>query len=256
MKKLHKIFSHSFPHRIWRIVPGRGIDELAIEERNDQTSAIRLYRYRSGKELQPVPAPDMPWWSTLVSFHSGIFLIRSYGSEGNASGQSLAGLDAQTGKKVWEKENVQILEEEPGRIRLTGSGPSWLDVRSGEPGDDAAMNETVSENKEVVFPFRYTKESPYFQTVSRFLQKQGLPEPGHAIDYLEFDHFLLMAGYTGEGNHLDCDLQVFTLEGKHVFGRKIGEDLPGISDNTFFIYGGNLIFVTSRNDFFEYTLRT
>lgn len=255
MKKLQKIFSHSFEHRIWRIVPCVGTQDLFIEERDEELSRIYVHRYQPGGPLHKVVPDGMAWWSTLISAHETTIITRSYGSDGNAGTTELTGFDSRTGILKWELEQAELLEERPGWIRIQrDEQQELLDPETAKPLVNSPAKNMVIENKIELFPFRYSEGSAHFKTIAAFLLKKQLPAPAQVIDYLEVNDEIVISVYNTVDDALMNRLYVFDLSGDVRFEKEIGKNLNGISDNTFFIYNGNLIFVTSRNDFFEYSL--
>ncbi len=255
MKKLHKIFSHSFEHRIWRIVPCLGTQDLLIEERDEELSRIYVHRYQPGGPLQKVVPEGMAWWSTLISGRESIFITRSYGSDGNAGTKDLTGFDSQTGRIKWELQDAELLAEENDWMHIQRQGrQEWLSPETAVALSGPPIKDKPIENKQDLFPFRYTEGTAHFSTIATFLSKNQLPDPKQVIDYLEMETGIIISLYCYEDEKLTNRLYVFDLSGDILFEKEIGKNLNGISDNTFFIYNGNLIFVTSRNDFFEYSL--
>lgn len=252
MLKLHRIFSYTFPHRVWRIIPVSGNNGLAIEERDESSSMIHLHHYHEGK-IHSVQPEKMPWWGTLVAAQPGYFVVRSFGADGQASAQEIQVYDFHDGSICWELPQAILVDEREGYLRLRRNGEeNWVEISSGETvGENRIPPE---ENNPAVFPFRYAEGTKHFETVASFLTGMTGVAPARAIDYREYDNCIVISAFFQQDQKLTNRLMVVNQSGELLLEEVAGENLSGISDNTFFIYGGNLIFVTSRNHFFEYSL--
>ncbi len=227
---------------------------LYIEVRDDDKSLISVFHYLPGGELSMVEPKGMPWWSTLISAREGVFIAGSFGGEGSARDMELMVFDSATGELLWSREQVRILEEGERWIKIVQDGEEeYLLLVSGKKADEKNIAQPEKNNRDN-FPFRYTEGTRYFETVRRFLEKKNLAVPEKVIDYYEYEGKIVISCFSKGISELNNYLYVFDSAGELMLNQQIGENLKGLSDNTFFIFSGNLIFVTSRNDFFEYSL--
>lgn len=254
MTKLQKIFSHTFRHKIWQIRLVSGTDDIIIEERNEGIPEVKYFIYRSGEPMRVVYPRGMEWWSTLLLANKDIILTRSYGEEGNPENAGLIAFSMGDGHKLWELSNTAFQEEGTAVMAVTHEGEKWLiDPLSGNkaPG---SIDLIPLQNKTLTYPFRYMKSTPYFETVGTFIERKFGQVSVHAIEYLEIQEKMIISGYSIREGSLINFLYVVDNKGNTLLQDILGEKLKGISENTFFVFNGNLIFVNSRNQFFEYFL--
>jgi hypothetical protein len=254
LTKLQKIFSHTFSYKVWQIRLVSGTDDLIIEERNEGVPEINYLIYRSGKPMRLVHPMGMEWWSTLIWANKEVILTRTYGEEGNPEHAGIVAYAMRNGQKLWELSKASIQEAGTNVLLVSQEDKNWLiDPLSGtKVSEDIHL--VPAQNKTLAYPFRYMKSTPYFDTVGTFIERKYGHVSVHAIEYMEIQGKMIISCYTISEKLLTNNLYVVDSEGNTLLQDILGEKLKGISENTFFVFNGNLIFVNSRNQFFEYSI--
>lgn len=254
MTKLQKIFSHTFPYKIWQIRLVSGTGDIIIEERNEGVPEINYFIYRSGIPMRMVRPIGMEWWSTLLWANREVILTRSYGEEGNPENAGLVAYSGVNGQKLWELSKTAFQDAGTDALLVSREGEKWLiDPLSGSRVTKD-MDLVPLQNKTLTYPFRYMKSTPYFDTVGTFIERKFGQVSVHAIEYMEIQDKMIISCYSIREESLTNYLYVVDSKGNTLLQDILGEKLKGISENTFFVFNGNLIFVNSRNQFFEYSL--
>ena len=75
-----------------------------------------------------------------------------------------------------------------------------------------------------------------------------------SLEYLEESSLIFISCYAQSEQGLINDLLVLSTDGEMVLREKLGEQLKGIGQDTFFIYGGSVIFVKNRGELFSYKI--
>ncbi len=196
----------------------------------------------------------MSWWSTLIHATPGVILTRSYGEEGSPEHSELIAFDANSGKRLWMRSGIILEEAGLSAISVRHLDQTvLLNIHTGEEVN-IEMENAIEENKKLLLPFRYINDSTHFKTVSNYLLSTYAVQAMHVIEYLEYQGLIFISFYVQGEEHMNNRLLVIDDEGQEEFQVTLGENLKGISDNTFFLFNGNLIFVDNRNQFFNYLI--
>ena len=103
-------------------------------------------------------------------------------------------------------------------------------------------------------PVQYVEGHPYFETVRTFLQSWFNFNAVISLEYLEDSALIFVSCYSRAEEGLVNDLFVLSAEGELVLRENLGLQLKGIGQDTFFLYGGSVIFVKNRGELFSYKI--
>ncbi|MBL6445524.1 DUF4905 domain-containing protein [Fulvivirga sp. 29W222] len=266
MGKLNLNFSYSFNGKIWNIISHHEKELLLLEVREDEKFQVHynLLNTRTGQFVLEGLTFEESWWIGAASLTGNIILFYTFPDQDNPDVKDVFAYDFQLKKVLWKKEHQNIID--------VAGGKAWLMDEDGETatcynlltGDSLKMNESsiISangkgevENKFLKKPFNYREGSDYFNTVSQFLAASVSLHIVKSVDYYEDDQVLIMSFYyPNKNNKLANDLLAVDHNGNHLLMEKLGDNLNGISDDTFFIYDNKLIFVKDNVNFFIYQL--
>lgn len=249
-EKLPLIFSHEFDGRIWQIVPA-GRDRLMLEIRNEEKGQVSLFAYGKGN-ITAVATPELPYWSTLLSAGPFHVVVREFGEGGRAEQMTLTGIDVSTGRVQWKMEKVRVLAlEDEQALILHDEEEKRISLRSGLP---VTEKPGAGENNLLLPPFHYPEGSSHFETVRKFILGQTGEHILAAADYREYGDRIIMAYYVRQGDTMINKVLVTTTGGQLLMTEILAENLLGITDISYLIFQGNLIFVQGSDRFLHYAL--
>ncbi|UII32636.1 DUF4905 domain-containing protein [Fulvivirga ulvae] len=266
MGKLNLNFSYSFNGKIWNIISHQEKELLLLEVREDDKFQVHynLLDADSGQFIAERLTFEESWWIGASSLLSDVILFYTFPDQENPDVKNVFAYDFNHKKILWKKEQQNIIEAVGDCVWLMDTGNdkiSCFNIRTGEVLKNSNSNDVLNndpgrtENKMLEKPFNYREGSEYFNTVSQFLTAGANLHIVRSVDYYEDDQMIVMSYYyPNKNNKLANDLLVVDHEGDHLLQVRLGDDLDGISDDTFFIYNNKLIFVKDNVDFLIYQL--
>ena len=266
MGKLNLNFSYSFNGKIWNIISHRDNELLLLEVREDEKFQVHynLLDVATGKFIEKGLTFEENWWIGASSLGNDTILFYTFPDQENPDVKNVFSYDFKLGKILWKKEGHNIMEVAGDKVWLMEPDKddiSCFDIRTGEPlssngnSGNPINGAGHAENKLLKKPFIYREGSEYFKTVSQFITASANLHIVRSVDYYEDDRVMVISFYyLNKNNKLANDLLVVDHEGNHLLRERLGNDLSGISDDTFFIYHNKLIFVKDNADFFIYQL--
>jgi hypothetical protein len=90
--------------------------------------------------------------------------------------------------------------------------------------------------------------------VQTFLQAHFNLKAVVALEYLEEYALIFISCYEQSDLGLTNEFLVLSADGELLLREKLGEQLKGIGQDTFFIYDGSVIFVKNRGELFSYKI--
>lgn len=261
MGKLNLNFSYTFNGKIWNIISHAEKELLLLEVREDEKflATYSLLDTVTGQFLIKNMDFEEKWWIGVSHLVDNVILFHTYPDQDNPDNRDLFAYHFLEQRILWKKEGKSIAEVVNDTVVLMkydGAQPEYFDVCTGKLlEDEFKIKKRNVKNKLLEKPFHYREGNEYFNTVSRFLAANANINIVKGVDYYENDHFMVMSYYyTNKNNNLANDLLVVDHNGEFLMNDQLGNDLKGISDDTFFIYNNKLIFVKGNTDFLVYQL--
>ncbi len=258
MGKIESNFSHSFEGKVWNLMMTEDGESLLFEIRDDtafKTSYSMLSLERLSFEVDELNFEE-EWWIGVTYATKDVILFHTYENPDNPDDRRYFTFDVNKRTVLWEGADLNLTHVEnliAEHVDPETHEHQYIDIMSGQQVIKKEVKPVV-ENKKVNYAFHYVEGSEYFNTVDKFLASVLSVRLVEAVDYYQFEKGVVISYYLREGNVLSNRLVVVSMERKVLFEETLGENLTGISDNTFFIYGDNLIFVKEKQHFFIYPL--
>lgn len=261
MRKLNVNFSHSFNGKVWNIISHQDRNLLLIEVRDTEkfTVSFSILDVLAGRLIMEDRRFDEPWWIGVSWFGEDMIIFHTWPSQDNPDFRDYFAFDIVNDKILWTLNDasifdmdlryIQVLHRSEGEVRLYDR-LSGKEAREAEPENHLVGKE----NNLVKKAFHYGEGSDHFSTVRAFLKKVTARDAVKGVDYYENAEVIIISCYFLNDNQFDNHLFVFDHEGDVLLDTVLDKELNGISTDTFFIYGNNLIFVEQKRDFFIYQL--
>lgn len=253
---MQKNFSHAFEGKIWNIESEINGAYLVIEVRNENTFETSFFVYDPRRSaLSPnFLTLDESWWVGITHVAGDIIVFHTFQDAENPQEKNYEAVNIKSGKVAWKMSEVSFTEY--GSTYLRGfrqNEPVVIDVLNGEPMDELDLIPTI-ENNGLMYPFHYVPRSSYHNTVQAFLDSTGMnSDKAYGIDYLETLELVLISFYY-KNQGLENRLIVLNQSKEIVLDEILGTQLNGITDRSFFVSRGNLIFVKGNSNFLSYQL--
>lgn len=251
--------TYHFPGTIWKTLadPARGILFLEIRNAGERTVSFAALRLTDHFWLFKDLSFDEPWWISLTAVEQDILLFTTYDDTSNPDKKSIIAYDMARQKIVWWRSGFTFSAVRPGQVIGLDKKFLWkevvLDIVRGEEVQEVAPDLETKQNFHVIRPFQYQAGSEAFETVRNFLMTTCQLTSPVAIEYREFEPYIIISVFVQE-EELANFLYVFTTSGQKVLNERLGEQLSGIGVDTFFILNGCLIFVKNKNELVSYKL--
>lgn len=259
MATLQLNFSHSFPGLIWNTLADTGDQRLFLEVRDVErkTVSFSALNLRNNEWLWKDIVLDEPWWVSLAGLAGDRLLLTLYNDTNNPDRKSLLAYDIASKSMAWWYSGFSLLAANrlyvkgidarfPGREMILGSS-------TGVPLQEVDFHLEDSQNFPVIRPFQYKEGTQHFATVGHFLRSRLEIVPVATLDYLETDDLIMVSAFV-RGNDLANYLYVFDTGGALLLKDKLGEGLPGVGMDTFFVYADHLISVRNKRELITYRI--
>jgi len=258
-KTLELRFAYAFHRIIWNTLADGNSQRLFIETRDVQEkkvsfSALNLQNYDwLWKDLKL----EEGWWVSLAAIAGDVLLFTIYTDTSNPDKKSLLGYDVVKNQMIWWYNGFSF--SNANSLYVKGIDTRFpakeivLDASTGHALPQGDFHLVDSQNFPLIRPFQYEEGTAYFGTVKHFLKSRAGIVPVATIDYLEYEHLIILSVFTKE-NDLANYLYVFDSGGEMLFRETLGEKLKGVGLDTFFIYADHLIFVRNKNELITYKI--
>lgn len=258
MGQLESNFSYTFEGKVWNMVISENGSNLLFEIRNDeefQTSFFVLDLDKRDFKLSAISFEE-EWWIGITHTTEDLILFHTYENQDNPDDKSYFGYSISGNRILWQESGWNITRIHGTVAELTDNQTQktrFIDIRSGEKTviDDLTPGE---ENKTLGHSFHYAEGSEYFNTVKKFLASVLNVHIVAGVEYCECKGKVIISYYLNHQDKLVNKLLVISTGKEILLDEDLGTNLSGISDNTFFIYADNLIFVKEKHHFFIYPL--
>ncbi|UII27275.1 DUF4905 domain-containing protein [Fulvivirga maritima] len=256
MRKLNLNFSYLFEGKVWNIISSSD-QSLLIEVRHPDQFVVEYSLLDLNKEAFVFEGLrfEENWWISAAHIHNDNALFYTYGGKDNPDYKDFFSYSISAEKVIWTQEDVRLLKAVNDRLLFEIKGKEeqlTLGLVSGN--EVGSIVDDEHRNKSIVQPFYYQQNTKHFETVHKFIQKKWQIESEKGVHYFENETFVIISYYYAENKGLTNNLVVMDRQGNLLLQEVIGKDLPGIADDTFFIYDDQLIFVKENSELFVYQL--
>jgi len=256
-RRIEVNFSHQFAGTIWNSALSSSNATLLLEirdghERKTSFSALDLI---SGKLIWDGVVFEERWWVGLDGAQGEVALFSVFTDTTNPDRKSLIAYHIAEQKILWWRNDFSLsalgLNCALGISAQYGHREIALDLMSGK---ETQYLPQPPEATIIARPVQYVDGHPYFFTVQTFLQARFNFQAVVSLEYLEESSLIFISCYARGEQGLTNDLLVLSADGEMVMRENLGEQLKGIGQDTFFIYGGSVIFVKNRGELFSYKI--
>lgn len=256
-RRIELNFSHQFAGTIWKSALSSSNAILLLEvrdglERKTSFSALDLIH---GELLWNDITFEERWWVGLDGAAGDVALFSVFTDTSNPDRKSLIAYHIGEQKILWWRNDFSLsrlgLNCVLGISAQYGHREVVLDLLS---GNETSYIPQPPEEAIIRRPVQYVEGHPYFSTVRTFLLSRFNFEAVISLEYLEESSLIFISCYSREEQGLINDLLVLSTDGEMVLRENLGEQLKGIGQDTFFIYGGSVIFVKNRGGLFSYKI--
>lgn len=198
------------------------------------------------------------WWVGLTAANEKTLLLHSYINKGNPDHKNLVAYDIFGQKIRWEIDEFSFFDWNDSVIwgyrTLNDLIPATVTIETGTLLEEEWQPIPAQERTDVYKPVRYTEGTSHYETVKRFVEQKASMEISRGVEYLEWENRILLSVYLEQGGKLANYLLVFDREGEKLMEEKLGENLPGLGTDTFFILTGCLFLVKNKSELAAYVL--
>jgi hypothetical protein len=249
-------FSHVLPGVVWSTVafPEKNILLLEVRDSKEKRVSFWALNYQTNEFLWREKTLDEPWWVNLSGVHDGVILFTIYVDTQNPDKKAAMAYSLDSFELLWWHNDFSISsvgKTITGFTSKLGLKEAFLDVFTGKEVG-GSVNPAVP-NGNVIRPLQYIENTPYFDTVRRFLADRLNFSAVHSLEYLEAHSHIIISCYTGQ-EILANYLIVLSLEGVVMMKEIMEESVQGIGLGTFFVIERSLFFVKNKAALVSYTL--
>jgi len=252
-------FSHHFSGAIWATLAVPDKDILIIEVRDEVKFQVQFSAldFLNNQFLWKGITLKESWWIGLTAANDTTVLFHTYANKGNPDHKNLIALDIFTGNVRWEIVEFSFFDwddsEIAGHLTKDELNQATVNIKTGELTEKGWTIKTANEKAGPIRPVGYFEGTPYFESVKEFVQKRTDYHPTKGIEYLEWKDWIMVSMYIEESGSLANYLLVFGTDGEVLLEVKLGEKLPGLGTDTFFMLSGCLFLVKNKTELVAYT---
>ena len=254
---LTECLSLKFEGKVWKILVDDVEPLLVVQVRDGDTyqTSFAAIDTAQNKVLWQNFTLDENWWLGMSGLAQGVLLLYTYPDAQKPQPRGIIAFDIAHQQLLWQTQELNFYQLDNGQVLATPFGQTdqeylLLDLRTGEILERfRELNSQFAlknENIQTVFPFHYHNETAYFQTVAVFLKKKFNLQIVQAVDYLEYENFIIISYFYKVGDDLMNNLLVLDLEGQALLHQNIEQQLTGIGLDTFFVFKNQLFFVKHK----------
>ena len=251
-------FSIQFSSPIWQMIIEPGNSCLFIETRDGDNLNVSFSAYdiSSQQFLWRDWALDEKWMVGLLAANKEVLLLQRFMDKGNPDKKSLMAFEITTRKALWEVTNFSFNRWNDQFIygkRTSGNfSKCRIEITKGltEEFDWHEIEEQKTD--EILNPVQFLHDTPYFDTVKKFILSELKEDIKIGVEYLEYNGFIISSAYLVESQGLANYLIVFNERGELALKERIAEKIQGLGMGTFFVLSGCLFFVKNRLELVAY----
>ena len=259
--KLKLNFSHVFDGKIWNIDSSASGDSLLLEIRSEEKFETKFFILDTKNHtfLAEDIDFDEKWWIGVSFLNEKYAVFHIYAEQDNPDLKNILVYEIGTDTILWQRSHCHFIAAQDDVLVLfinETEEVQYFDIRTGINTDKKIADDILSDkNKSIHQPFHYSEGTDHFDKVGRFLASTYHIKVKAAVEYFENDELMVISYYCiNRFNTLDNILIVIDHDGNQILYEKLGENLTGISADTFFICKGNLIFVKDKINIYSYQL--
>ncbi|MGC3947270.1 MAG: DUF4905 domain-containing protein [Chryseolinea sp.] len=256
-RRIELNFSHEFNGTIWKSALSQTTAVLLLEIRDGQAkrTTFAALNLADGKLLWRDMAFEELWWIGLEAIQDSVALFSLFTDAANPERKSLIAYDVFKRTMLWWHNDFSLstlgLNCVAGITSQYGHKEIALDL---ETGKETTFKPDGDKDAIIKRPSQYVEGHSYFATVRTFLTSRFNFEPVVSLEYLEDNSLIFISCYDRKDDGLSNDLFVVSADGEILLRENLGSQLKGIGQDTFFIYGGSVIFVKNRGELFSYKI--
>jgi hypothetical protein len=256
-RRIELNFSHQFGGTIWNsaLSASNAILILEVRDGTERTTSFSALDLLNNRLIWENVVFEEPWWVGLDGAQDFVALFSVFTNTNNPDRKSLIAYHIEQQKILWWKNDFSLsvigsncvlgVSEQLGHKQMA------LDLLT---GTETQFVEPFPDLRASLRPVQYLEGHTYFETVRTFLQSRFNFEAVVALEYLEESSLIFISCYARSDEGLTNELFVLSADGEIVLRENLGEQLKGIGQDTFFIYGGSVIFVRNRGELFSYKI--
>lgn len=257
ISQLNQGFSLEFKGQVWKILIDEVHPLLVMQIRDGETyqTSFAAIDTSENKLLWQDFTLSENWWLGMAGLHQGVLFLYTYPDTQKPEPQGIIAVDIVTQELLWQTQDAtfyQVLDNQLIAVSMKQTSRQYLLLapKTGEILDQFRELEgkfaLKNENNPTLFPFHYHNEMAYFQTVAIFLKKKFNLQIVQAVDYLEYESFIIISYFYKKADELINNLLVLDEQNQVLLHQNIGLQLTGISLDTFFVFREQLFFVKHK----------
>lgn len=251
---MKKIFDHTFPFAVWRLVPSSSSEiSWAVELRSAQQKTVNYYF------CQPDASPlklelGLDWWSGIEVVLGNLLVLHGFAQPDLPIHQGIIVADGNTGNIKWQDEYLIFESADEATLKAkipTGAQQTlFFELNTGnELSEDISLAEPQNE----VEPIVYLQEHPNFPQIVTFIHSLTEHEPVKLVEYFETNENLVLSYFTSYDRLIDNYILVTDNAGEILLHDRLVADQKGIAKGTFMVSNGLLSFVKDKQQVVVYS---
>ncbi len=252
-------FSHHFPGSIWNTLAVPENHILIIEVRDDKNFQVQFFalNFLTNKFIWENVKLKESWWIGLTAVNTQTLLFHTFVNRGNPDHKNLTAFDIFDQKIRWEIGEFSFFDWNDKEIlgyRTTNElVQATINIESGAITDGKWEAQPMDNQTESSKPIQYFEGTLNFETVKKFMNQKTQYQITKGVEYLECKEWIIISAYVEGEKGLANYLLVFNTEGEVLLEEKLGENLPGLGSDTFFMLSGCLFLVKNKSELVAYT---
>ncbi|MFN0050487.1 MAG: DUF4905 domain-containing protein [Cytophagales bacterium] len=263
MEKL-PAFSAIFNGHIWRIIPDFETQCLVIEIRNYEHRIVTFAAINLRKKavLWQNFSLKETWWIGIEAVKCGHIYFHGYNHIQYANHLAISCLQIESQKILWERSDIIFHSIDKNQLIAQKKNQDFshlfltLDLKTGHTLSEfeGILNNSIEPNASVFYPIMYDAQDEAFSRLVIFLQKKLEFVVVNAVEYLEYNDFIIISFYIKEGDKLQNRLILLDKDAFLLLDLILDQNLDGIGTQTFLVLNNQLIFVKHKTELSIYDL--
>jgi hypothetical protein len=257
-------FSAIFSGQIWRIIPDYEAQFLVLEIRNYEYRTVSFSTVDIDKKkiLWHDYACKETWWVGIEAVQSDNIYFHGYNHIQFANHLGISCLQIESQKLLWERSDMIFHSIRNNQLVAKRKNQDFssrflnLNLQTGEINDefDGILENDIQPNLGVFYPIIFDAQDEAFSKLVIFLQKKLELIVVKAVEYLEYNDYIIISFYTKEGEKLQNRLILLDKNAFLLLDLMLDQNLEGIGTQTFLVLNNQLIFVQSKTQIKIYDL--
>lgn len=247
---------------IWRVKTHPVKPLVALELRNESRHEVSfaVVDFQHEKVIREDIVFQEQWWITLKDVVDEYLVLQTFSDYNNPANHSTLVFDYAVGELLVEIENAGYESFVGSRALKVVSVQDEevktyvYDVLTGSEIVPPRHKQKKSKIQIPDFPQFYPINHPYFDMVRTFCQQKLNIQIVKGCDYLEFKEGLIISYYCRSEQFLKNKLVIINNDFEIIYHEQLGDELNGISEDTFFTLYPRLFFIKERKQLFSYVL--